>query len=262
MRWWLWLFVDNIVLTHTHTHTYVRIDVRVPTLNKFSKKAPKTISICFNSREIKSSTNHKFSKKQINAWIVFIAHDLHDYLLLLCSMWNAVCHACLCLCTTQYMLWITFGLIWVMLYFSLSYLQLENFVLPPIGTTVTHRPTKLSSLSSIAKQQQQQPPKQQNQQESTSSIKEFIDGEATTSNTSVSSQHQTEAIATGNSTTAAAVTATATTPPTDLRVQNGNEFKKQTLAKIYLHLHQCTVVVTIVQKGDNSNWTFTVNLNV
>ena len=101
-----------------------------------------------------------------------------------------------------------------MLCFSLSYLQLENFVLPPIGTAVIHRPTKLSSLNSIAQQQQQ--PQQQEQQQSDGNIKAFND-EETESNTAATaataeSQRCTEANTLCNN-------------ATDLRLQNGNEFK-------------------------------------
>lgn len=104
-----------------------------------------------------------------------------------------------------------------MLCFSLSYLQLENFVLPPIGTTAIHRPTKLSSLNGIAQQQQQQ----QEQQQSVSSIKSAFNDEETTSNTAAAvtvtvaaaaSQCHAEAKTMGKNTT-------------DLRVQNGNESK-------------------------------------
>lgn len=102
-----------------------------------------------------------------------------------------------------------------MLCFSLSYLQLENFVLPPIGTTAVHRPTKLSSLNTTAQQQQLL---QQQQQQSASSIKALND-EGTTSSTTATpraaaaaSQRHAESNTMGNNTA-------------DLRVQSGNESK-------------------------------------
>lgn len=85
-----------------------------------------------------------------------------------------------------------------MLYFSLSYLQLENRVLPPIGTT--SRATKLSSLSGI--------------QYAVADIKTFNDG--MTSNTTAS-QHIESSKAVNN--------------VMDLHAKSGNESN----ANIYLH---------------------------
>lgn len=109
--------------------------------------------------------------------------------------------------------------------FSLSYLQLENFALPPIGTTAVHRPTKLSSLNSIAQQQQQQP-----EQPQTVSSTKAINDAKTTPSTAGTAVATTKPIATATAATAASQrhaepNTMSNNNTTDLRVQNGNESK-------------------------------------
>lgn len=105
-----------------------------------------------------------------------------------------------------------------MLCFSLSYLQLENFVLPPIGTSAAvHRPTKLSSLNTIVQQQQQEQP-----QQSVSSIKALND-EKTTPKTAAAAAVTTTIVAAPAAFQQYAEPNTMSNNTADLRVQNGNE---------------------------------------